>query len=264
MRRFLATALLVTGAALPAAATAVAQRADVAAGLREDPLYVEREAEQVDRAAVEESVAAAAGLDLDLRVAVLADGDGEALANRLLDELPGTTVVVFTPSSYGVASDEISPRRLSAALAPAEDELSGPDAAAGLAALVDALRGGGGPSPALVVLGVLAVLLVVGVAGRVWETRTRARRQARRRDRRRHELLGRVSGVGQRIVALTDRVDLAESPDASAPFATAVAIFDEADRRLAAAATMHDLDAIEADLERAERLLDEASGAAQA
>ncbi len=261
MRRLLAPALLVIGAALAAAPVALAQGADVVAGLRADPVYVEPGAEEVDRDAVAAAVAAAAGLDLDLRVAVLAGGDGETLANALLDELPGTTVVVFTPATYGVASDEVSQRRLADALAATEDELSGPDASAGLAAFIDALEGGGGLPIVLLAVGAVAVLVVVGVAGRMWEARTRSSRQARRRDRRRQQLSDRVSGIGQRVVDLTDRVDLAESTEASEPFAAAVSIFDEAHRRLAAAATMHDLDAIEADLERAEQLLERAAAA---
>ena len=263
MHRLLVTALTLICAAWLAAPVALAQDTDAATELRRTPVYVAPGAEEVDRRQLDDAVLRAAGLDLDLRVAVLASGDGEARAGALLDELPGTTVVVFTPSSYGVASDEISQGRLNDALAAAEDELSGPDAAAGLDAFVDALDGGGGPSAVVIVLAALAVLLVVAVAGRMWESRTRARRQARKRDRRRRQLSERVSGIGGRVVELSDPVELAESADASRAYAEAAAIFGEADRRLAAAATMKDLDEVEADLEHAERLLDQAATAAR-
>lgn len=245
-------------ATLAAAPGAFAQGADVVTGLRADPLYVEPGAEEVDRREVEAAIAAAADLDLDVRVAVLAAGDGEALANGLLADLPGTTVVVFTPVSYGVASGEVSQGRLTDALADAADELSGPDAAAGLAALVDALDAGSGVSRGLLVAAAVALLLVVAVAGRAWDSRARARRQAAGRDRRRRELGERVMRIGERIVDLSDRVELADSPDASRSYAEATSIFDGADRRLAVAASMHDLDAIETDLARAEALLDRA------
>ncbi len=165
-------------ATLAAAPGAFAQGADVVTGLRADPLYVEPGAEEVDRREVEAAIAAAADLDLDVRVAVLAAGDGEALANGLLADLPGTTVVVFTPVSYGVASGEVSQGRLTDALADAADELSGPDAAAGLAALVDALDTGSGVSRGLLVAAAVALLLVVAVAGRAWDSRARAPRPA--------------------------------------------------------------------------------------
>ncbi len=256
MHRLFTTAFALVCATWLAVPAALAQGVDVAAELRNDPVYVAAGAEQVDRPALADAIAAAADLDVDIRVAVLAAGDGEAQALALLDDLPGTTVLVFTPTSYGVASDEISPDRLADALAAAQDELGGPDADAGLAALVDALDDSGGVSLFRVALAVIAILLLVGVAGRVWEVRTRARRQARRRDRRRHELGQRVAAIGSRVVELSDRVELAESAEASRAYAGAADVFGEAERRLAAAATMKDLDAIEADLARAEQLLD--------
>lgn len=262
VRRLLTSTLLIVGV-IGASAPALAQRTHVAAELERDPVYVASDAEDVDRAALARAVADAAGAGVDLRVAVLPSGQAEALANELLAALPGATVAVFTASSYGVASDEIAQGRLDGALQDAADELSGPDAAAGLAAFVDALDGGGGIPIGLVVAAVIAVLLATAIVGRIWEARTRARRQARRRDRRRDQLTERVTGIGHRVVEIADRVELAGSPEASQAFAEAVVIFDEADRRLAAATTMKELDAVAADVDRADQLLDRAAVAAR-
>ncbi len=55
---------------------------------------------------------------------------------------------------------------------------------------------------------------------------------------------------------LSDRVELAESPEASSSYAEAAEIFDGAERRIAGAQSMDDLDAVAGDLGRAGDLLD--------
>lgn len=248
---FLTAVLLLAGPA----PSAFAQEADVAAALAVDPLYLEPGAEDVDAAAVRAAIAAAADADFDLRVAVLGGGDAQEIAVDVGARLPGTTVVVFTPTAFGVASAEVSQGRLSDALAAAADELSGPDVAAGVAKLVDELESRGGPPLGLIATAAVVALLAVAIGGRLWDSRTRDRRQARRRRRRAAELTERVRKLGSRVVELSDRVELAESREASARYAEAIEIFDQADRRIAAAASMHDLDAVAADLERADQLL---------
>ncbi len=255
MSRYLAVALLAALVALAATVPAAAQAEDAADALRNSPVYAAPGAEEVDLGALRATVEEARDAGIDLRVAVLASGNAEAIAVEIGSELRGATIVVFTRDSFGVASDEVAQGRLSDAMAAAADELSGPDAAAGLAALVDALEPGGGVPVGLIALGAILMLLAVGIGGRLWDVRTRERRQAKRRHRRQAELSARVGELGGRIVDLSDRVELAESDAARARYAEAVELFDSADRRIAAATTMHDLDDVDADLDRAEGLL---------
>lgn len=265
MHRFLPAAFVAL--LLAAAPAALAQPVeDAALGLAELPVYVEPGVEDVDADALRESAATAAAAGIDLRVAVLRAGDGEQLAVELRDRLAGATVVVFTETSYGVASDDVGQARLNAALDEAADELASPDEVAGVRALVAALtgEGDGGVSVGVVVVAVVAVLVAVGIGGRVWDARTRTQRQARKRDRRRGELRTRVGALGERVIELSDRIELTESAEARAAYARAAGIFEAAEHRIATADDMKTLDAIEADLASAAELLREADAAARA
>jgi hypothetical protein len=248
---------------LMAAAPAIAQDTGAAInGLTADSVYVEEGAEAVDEAELRRAVSTAAGHGVDLRIAVLAAGeDAEALAGTIAAGLDDTaTVLVFTPSSYGVFSDEVAQGRLDDALADAADELSGPDAAAGAAAFATALESdsdSGGVSIGLVIGAIAALLVVVGVGGRLWDVRTRDARQARRRDRRRQELTQRTRQIADRVLQLSDPVELAGDRTLSGKYAEATATFDRAELAIAEASTMQDLDTVEAGLGDAERLLDE-------
>jgi hypothetical protein len=250
-------------AAFVLAAPVVAQDTDGAiSGLTADSVYVEDGAEAVDQGELRQAASTAAGHGVDLRIAVLASGaDAEALAGTIASRLDeAATVLVFTPTSYGVFSDELSQDRLDDALTDAADELSSPDSAAGAAAFAAALdpdRDSGGVSIGLVIGAIAALLVVVGVGGRLWEVRTRDARQARRRNRRRQELTERTRRIADRVLQLSDPVELAGVRTLSSKYAEAAATFDEAELAIAGASTMHDLDAVEAGLRDAERLLDE-------
>lgn len=229
---------------------------EITDALATDPVYVESGAD-VDRSAVEQSVAEAASAGLDLKVVVLASGDAEQTANSVREALGGT-VLVFTPDAYFAASNEVSQGRLVDATTTAADELGSLDTAAGVAAFVDALEGGsGGVSFLAVALVGAAILLVVAVVGRIWERKTRASRQARRRERRRTALSAKAQATGGVVVDLSDAVELAESKDVSSKYAQATAIFKDLDGELAGAATMNELDSVAERLEEADALLAE-------
>ena len=228
--------------------------------LSQDSLYVEAGADPVDEPAILSAIETAAGHGVDLKVAVLAAGNAEDLAATIAGGLDAATVLVFTPSSYGAFSDTLSQSRLDDALGAAADELSGPDVAAGAAAFAEALdpdRDSGGVSAGLVVAGIVGLLVIVGVGGRMWEVRTRDARQARRRDRRRSELMDRTRLLADRVLELSDPVELADDGALSRKYADATARFDEAELAIAEATTMHELDTVEDRLEQANTLLDE-------
>ncbi len=231
------------------------------AGLSEDPVYVEAGAEAVDESRLRSAIDTAAGYGIDLRIAVLAAGDdAEALASTIATELDPATVLVFTPTSYGVFSDDLSSGRLAEALADAEDALSGPDVADGATAFAEALdpdQDSGGVSAGLVVVGIVGLLVVVGVGGRLWDVKTRDARQARRRDRRRSQLMDRTRHIADHVLELSDPVELAEDAELSRKYAEAATRFDEAELEIASATTMHELDTVEEHLEHADSLLNE-------
>ncbi|NNC92319.1 MAG: hypothetical protein HKN80_07470 [Acidimicrobiia bacterium] len=228
--------------------------------LSEDSLYVEAGADAVDEAAILSAISTADGHGVDLRVAVLAAGNAEQLASTIAAGLDAATVLVFTPTSFGAFSDTLSQGRLDDALGAAADELSGADVAAGVGAFADGLdpdQDSGGVSTGLVVVGIIGLLVVVGVGGRIWEVRTRDARQVRRRDRRRSELMDRTRSLADRVLELSDPVELADDGTLSKKYADAAARFDEAELAITEAKTMHELDTVEERLAQANSLLDE-------
>jgi len=231
------------------------------AALSEESLYVEAGAGAVDESEILDAIGTARDYGINLRVAVFASGgDAEHRASDIAASLDSPTVLVFTPDSYGVYSDEISQGRLRDALSDAESELSGPDEAAGVSAFAAALdpdRSSGGVSVGVVAAAVIALLAVVGVGGRLWDVKTRAARQARRRDRRRAELMDRTRRIADRVLELSDPVELAGDAILSSKYADATVRFDEAELAISEATTLHELDTIEDRLWRAEALLDE-------
>lgn len=230
------------------------------AALTQDGLYVEAGAETVEDAVMRSAIDTAADQGVDLRIAVFASGAAEPLAAELAEALGSVTILAFTPSSFGVFSNELSQERLDGALADARDELSGPDAAAGARAFAEALTledDSGGVSAGLIVAGIVGLLIIVAIAGRLWEVRTRDARRAKRRLRRQEELREQTKEVGGRILDLSDAVELSENAGLAAKYATATSLFDSAEAAIAAAPGMHELDDVAEQLEKAEALLDE-------
>lgn len=252
------TSIIVFVLALVASLPALAQDTGAAVDtLADEVFYVESGVDPGSVSTLLDAVDTAADHGVDLRIAVFAGpGDAQSLASTIASQLDTVTVLVFTSDSYGVFSDEVSQDRLDDALAASDDELSGAFAAIGAAAFADGLDpDSGGVSTGLVVVGIVALLVVVGVGGRIWEVKTRDVRQARRRDRRRADLMDRTRRIADRVLDLSDPVELAESAELSKSYAEATARFDEAELAIAEAATMHELDEVEKRLAEAEQLL---------
>lgn len=242
------------------AAPALAQDTGPAvATLAEESFYVEPGVDPGSVSTLLDAIETAAGHDVALRVAVFAAaGDAQSLASSIASQLGAVTVLVFTSDSYGVYSDEISQGRLDDALSAADDELSGAFPAVAAAAFADGLDpDSGGISGGFIAAGVVLLLVVVGVGGRIWEVKTRDVRQARRRDSRRADLMDRTRTIADRVLELSDPVELAEDAAISKRYAAATARFDEAELAIAEATTMHELDDVETRLAEAEHLLRE-------
>jgi len=245
---------------LASIAPALAQETGPAvATLAEESFYVEAGVDPGSVSTLLAAVDTAADHDVDLRIAVFAGtGDAQSLASEIAAGLGSGTVLVFTSDSYGVFSNDVSQGRLDDALSAAEDELSGSVAATGAAAFADGLNpDSGGVSAGLIAIGVVLLLVVVGVGGRIWDVKTRDVRQARRRDRRRAELMDRTRLIADRVLELSDPVELAEDASLSKAYAEATTRFDEAELAIAEATTMHELDAVEARLGEADTLLEQ-------
>jgi hypothetical protein len=235
---------VVLGSALPALAQSAQSPAEIADALRTTDLYHEQDAEEVDEERVLEAVDEAERLGIDLEVVVLVEGGAENLAGDILDRLGAGTVVVFTAESYGVASEDVGQSRLDDALAEAADELSGPDAALGVEALVAALEPSAGRPWGWIIAGLVVVLVAVAVGGRWWDTKARAERQAARRERRRAELAAQAGELASQVVDLSDKVELADDPELSRRYRDAAASFREAEASVEAATGMHELDGV--------------------
>jgi hypothetical protein len=246
--------------AVAVAAPALAQETGPAvATLADEVFYVEPGVDPGSVSTLLDAVETAAAHGADLRIAVFAGaGDAQALASNIAAGLGSGTVLVFTTDSYGVFSFDVSQTRLDDALAAAEDALSGSIAADGAAAFADGLDPDrGGISAAAIAVGLVLLLVVVGVGGRLWEVKTRDVRQARRRDRRRADLMDRTRLIADRVLELSDPVELADDGALSKQYAAATARFDEAELTIAEATTMHELDEVERRLAEAEQLLGE-------
>ncbi|NNL12200.1 MAG: hypothetical protein HKO82_00755 [Acidimicrobiia bacterium] len=246
--------LLALVAVMPAHAQEIGPAVET---LADEVFYVESGVDPGSVSTLLDAVERAADQGVDLRIAVFAGaGDAQALASDIAAQLGSVTVLVFTTDSYGVFSDELAQGRLDDALSAAEDDLSGSLAADGAAAFADGLDpDSGGISAGLVAVGVILLLGVVGIGGRLWEVKTRDARQARRRDRRRTELMDRTRRIADRVLVLSDPVELADDSGLSKQFAAATARFNEAEVAIAGATTMHELDDVEGRLAEAEQLL---------
>ncbi len=250
--RFMLTVLALVLVSAPAFAQA---EADLVAILSASQVYVEDGAERVDISRLQESVGRAADLDLDLRIAVLADeGDAESTAVSLRDALGGVTVVVFTADQFGVASAEVSSDRLGDALEAAGEALAGESIEDGVGAFVQALEPGPGFPWGWVVAVVVAGVLVLAFGGRFWDSKARAERQARRIARWKSELRERASAISDEVLDLSDRVELADSVALSTRYRDAVAEVRDVEAIIEDAEGAHDLDDVESRISELEEL----------
>ncbi|MPZ89354.1 MAG: hypothetical protein GEU81_15060, partial [Nitriliruptorales bacterium] len=136
---------------LVAAPAAIAATVDeVADALTSDGYYIEPDAEPVDE---QELAAVVRNSEVGLRVVLLAATPPEgapALAEDLLDEMGGGTVVVVTPEDVGTSASRADPGAVDRAFDRAEEQADSVEDLPGyLAAFDEALAGQAGSSGGL-------------------------------------------------------------------------------------------------------------------
>ncbi len=220
MRHITAALLLAVALASLLAPTALAATPEEAATGLSDGLYVEPGAGALDVDRVIASIDRAAANGLGLRVVVLADPavDAVAFAAQVNDLVAGT-VLVFTPVAYGASSDALSQGEMDSALAAADDQLSGPSIADGVDAFVDAaLTETSSTNWGLILAGIAAVLLIVGLGGRHFEQRAAASRRERALGSHWSQLKTRADALSDPILDLSTKVQLDGRPQLAAEF----------------------------------------------
>lgn len=264
MRRVLVVLLAAVAlAALNAPVALAATPQEVAAQLS-GGVYVEPGAEAFDRDRVVASIERAGANGLELTVAVLADPavDAVAFAAQVNDLVPGT-ILVFTPAAHGVSSDELSQGEMDSALAAADDQLSGPSVADGVDAFVDAaLTETSSTNWGLILAGIAAVLLIVGLGGRYVERRAAASRKESALKRHWAQLEARADALSDPILSLSTKVEVEGRPHLTAEFRNASnrygTIQDQLDRtpsEQSAAEIGAELDELEAQIDVLEQQL---------
>lgn len=228
--------LLAVALASPSTATALAATPEeVAAGLS-GGVYVEPGAEAFDRDRVAASIDRATANGLEFAVAVLADPAADAVAFAAqVNDLVAGTILVFTPAAYGASSDALSQGELDSALAAADDQLSGPSIPDGVDAFVDAaITETSSTSWGLILAGIAAVLLIVGLGGRYLEQRAATSRRQRALNRAWARLKTRADTLSDPILSMSTKVEIEDQPDITGEFRAASnrygAIQDQLDR----------------------------------
>lgn len=233
--------------ALLLAAPALAQiPTDAIATLRTEAIYVQAGAEKVDTGSLESSIARAADLGFDLRIAVLTDpGNAQSAAETVRDALDRVTAIVYTADQWAVASDQLTDGALRSALEASGETLSSGSIEEGVAAFVDALE----PSsrtPFIIGAGIIVAFFAsVAVFGQWWDGKERAKRQAARVERRRSKLMDQVSAGADDVLALSDRVEVADNEAIATRYRDAAAEFTDVEKTVKGAADMHALDEAE-------------------
>ena len=235
MRQITAAMLLAVALASLFAPTALAATPEEAAAGVSDGLYVEPGADPLDADRVIASIDRAAANGLELRVVVLTDPEIDAVAFAdQVNDLTGGTVLVFTPAAYGAASDTLSPGEMDSALAAADDQLSGPSIADGVDAFVDAaLTETSSANWGLILAGIAAVLLIVGLGGRYFEQRAAASRRERALGNHWSQLKTRADDLSDPILELSTKVQLDGRPQLAAEFRDASNLYGTVQDQLA-------------------------------
>jgi hypothetical protein len=251
----LAVACILIGIALSTVPLLAATTEDASSGL-DGGVYIAADAEPVDAARLRSLVVEAAAADLALSVVVLGDSatDAVVFAESVADSVGGT-VIVFTPAAYGVFSADLAQDNLDDALNEAADALSGPNAADGVAAFVEALQPTSVNWARLFGVGVL-ILIVVGVAGRTFERRATAQRRDRALKRRWSELRTRTDALADPILDLETRVGLDGREDLSIRYRSAANHFANIHRRVDGPPSAPDVVELERELAGIEGVLD--------
>ena len=253
------TCLMALAVSVPAASAQSMDR--IAANLNNGGVYVESGADgsAADFAGVVQQLAASG---VDLRIASLADepNNAESVADDLRD-LTGATVLVITPESLAASSTVYSASAINAALDGTDfsnltsgalefgqrlGQVSGttatttaavpttavPVADGGAAATTDTSGGGSG------VL-VFFVVVIGLIGGSIWLVRRSNRKKVSSElTQRRAAVSDELAAIGADIVALADRVELAENSEATAHFRTGNAEYLELQNKLDTATSL--------------------------
>jgi hypothetical protein len=244
--------LLLSSAAT--AATPQEAAAELDAGVYADP-----GAEAFDVGAVRAEIAAA-GENLSVSVFVLADPQQNAVTfAEQAGALVGGTVLVFTPSSYGVFSNELSQSDLADALSAAEAGLSGPDIAEGVAAFIDAAVPTATPWALVILIGVL-IVVVVAIGGRLAERRITSGRRRKALNRLWAGLRERADTLADPILDLSTRVELRGEEAVSALYLEASQLYTAVRTGLDREASTGEADRLAGDLDRLDEMLGRVAG----
>ncbi|MPZ52913.1 MAG: hypothetical protein GEU79_09315 [Acidimicrobiia bacterium] len=200
-----------------------------------------------EESGIEEAVAEAREADVALSVVVL-DGtrDPESVAEELLVDLGGGTVMVFTNTDYWVASDEFDEDRLQE-LIDSSPALGSMDTVGGVEDFVAASTDEGFPWDIAIIAGlVIGVLLaIVGRSWRAWTTRSRRRDAA---ETHKAKLRRKLDSISDRILELSVPVQLAEDSGITNRFADVTDRYRTADSALEDEVEASKLDAIDSAL----------------
>ena len=211
----------------------------------------------VDEAALADAVADTRNGGTRLMVAVLADpqpAGATTAADALLDRVNDGTVLVVTPDEIGYSSTEYDGGALDDAADAALDAFSS-GTAAGVAQFAQTLTGadsggfdGSGATEDSgafggVGLGPLLVIGLLAIGGVALAMSSRStKRVARQRLTEAHaEVRHQIDAMADAILQMTDRVPLAEDPNATAAFAEATRVYQSVSDELPRATTEAEL-----------------------
>ncbi len=188
---------------------------------------------------------------IPLYVAVFAEDTGEdpsLTAERIASGFASGTFLVLTPDVIGVYSVDYSDAEVEAALDAAWDVFGDSDAE-GVEAFEKALTGRGGFP--------VGTVLFVGVFGLgawvVWRGRRSTALAAERRQEERRTAVGeQVDDVANDILALSDRVQMAEDEAVVEHYRAANALFTDVQERVPRASTEMEFESCSTDLTKAE------------
>jgi hypothetical protein len=258
VKRALAFVLLLLSVAAPAAAQTLDEIPRLAV---EDGSYAQP-GSGVDAGRLEDVVAEARNDGWRYVAVALAEeppGGAPTYADRVLDEGPGSTVVVLTPENLGYASAEVSRDALEEAADDSIDAFND-DPVDGFAEFAGALDDGGGGSSGggfggtllLVGLFVVGIPLLLTFVSRSRKPRVPTpEEQAASVAEARGELERQVAGMADAILELSDRVQVSDNDQAAARFAEANSTYLAVSHELPALDTAPELEAAADRLDRA-------------
>lgn len=225
-------------------------------------VFVEPGAENVDAIRLQAVVDRAAQADINLYIAVVANGSERVEAELLRDALGPSTVLVFTPDIYRLATSDMCEASFIAARQQSNAELSNGTADEAASAFVEAAllqprctASSGAPWLPLWLL-IPLLLLALGLLGGFLFRSLRKSRDAERRARefeeRREVLREWAFSLREPLTALNGPVTQAGNPQLSRMYNDALSIAQQSESDIARATEAPELDAAEIRVARAQ------------